>query len=182
MIYTVAGTIRFPFSRLLLTINHQKEMGEIEEEIYMQYGSFRPPFKLNHIEYKRPIFSYEEHLKWIEESQIVISEAGEDIVLLCLMMRKIPIVVPRRQIYGEQVDDHQVEFARKLEEGKKVIVVHDEEQLSMAIREYEERAETCLPSSEGLLAASQSTKLHDELKGILGEKASKSLISIDLAS
>ena len=181
MIYTVAGTIRFPFSRLLLTINHQKEMGEIQEEIYMQYGSFRPPFKLNHIEYKRPIFSYEEHLRWIKDSRIIISEAGEDIVLLCLMMGKIPIVLPRRQIYGEQVDDHQVEFAQKLEEGKKVIVVQDEEQLYKAIREYEERMESCLPSSEGFLAATQSTKLHDELKGLLGQKVSKSLIPIDLA-
>ena len=181
MIYVVAGTVRFPFTRLLCTLNHQKQMGFIQEELSMQYGSFRPPFKLDQVEYKRPIFPYTEHLSLLKEARIVISEAGEDIVLLCLMMGKIPIVVPRRQIYGEQVDDHQVELAQRLEMSNRAIVVYEEEQLPSAIQLYEERANSCLIQQKHSLTV-EEPKLHQELSSLLEEHLSKGLISIDMAT
>ena len=181
MIYVVAGTVRFPFTRLLLTLNHQKQKGLIQEELSMQYGSFRPPFKLDRVAYKRPIFPYTEHLSLLKEARIVISEAGEDIVLLCLMMGKIPIVVPRRQIYGEQVDDHQVELAQRLEMGNRAIVVYEEEHLPEAIQAYEERSNNCLIQQEKSLGI-EEPKLHHELTSLLEKHLSNGLISIDMAS
>jgi UDP-N-acetylglucosamine transferase subunit ALG13 len=49
---------------------------------------------------------------------------------------KVPVVVPRRKKYGEHVDDHQVYFTRKLEEKRKIIAVHDMQELEEKIRNY----------------------------------------------
>lgn len=181
MIYVVAGTVRFPFTRLLCTLNHQKQMGLIQEEVTMQYGSFRPPFKLDQVEYKRPIFPYTEHVTLLKEARIVISEAGEDIVLLCLMMGKVPIVVPRKQIYGEQVDDHQVELAHRLEQSNKAIVVYEEEQLPVTIQTYEERVTNCLVQQEQAFTV-EEPKLQQELRLLLEKNLSNRLISMDMAT
>jgi UDP-N-acetylglucosamine transferase subunit ALG13 len=62
-----------------------------------------------------------EFLKYIEESDIVITHAGIGIIGDCLNLGKIPIVIPRRSSFREHVDDHQVEIVRLLESRRLVL-------------------------------------------------------------
>ena len=180
MIYVVAGNIRFPFSRLLMTMNKEKKSGKIPGELYGQYGSYRPDFKLDAFSYKRPMFPYQEHLNWIKEAEMVVCEAGEDIILLCLMMGKIPIILPRKKSYGEHVDDHQMEFARKLEEWNKAVVVYEADHLISAILEYPEREKLCSAQLDSI-SINTSNNFREELKGILEEELYKDLIAMKIA-
>ncbi|MEM6630060.1 MAG: glycosyltransferase [Bacteroidota bacterium] len=180
MIYVVAGNIRFPFSRLLLSMNKEKNAGNISGELYGQYGSFRPEFKLDAFSFKRPMFPYQEHLTWIKEAEIVVSEAGEDIILLCLMMGKIPIILPRQKSFGEHVDNHQVGFARKLEEWKKAIVVYNEDDLPSAIHTYSEQVKLCSAQLDPI-AVNTANDFRVELKNILEGELYKELITMKIA-
>jgi UDP-N-acetylglucosamine--N-acetylmuramyl-(pentapeptide) pyrophosphoryl-undecaprenol N-acetylglucosamine transferase len=60
-------------------------------------------------------------LSYIQESDIVITHAGIGIIGDCLNLGKMPIVIPRRSIFQEHVDDHQVEIVRLLE-GRKLVL------------------------------------------------------------
>ena len=56
-----------------------------------------------------------------------------------LQMGKVPIVVPRQKKYGEHVNDHQVDFCRKIEERiGNIIVVEDVGKIMEVIENYEE--------------------------------------------
>jgi UDP-N-acetylglucosamine transferase subunit ALG13 len=55
-------------------------------------------------------------LKYIEESDVVITHAGIGIIGDCLNLGKLPIVIPRRSNFYEHVDNHQVEIVRFLED------------------------------------------------------------------
>lgn len=51
-------------------------------------------------------------VKAIAEADVVISHAGAGSLALTLEAGKVPVFVPRRADFGEQIDDHQVELAR----------------------------------------------------------------------
>jgi UDP-N-acetylglucosamine transferase subunit ALG13 len=53
-------------------------------------------------------------INFLKKSSLFISHAGAGSVLDSLSNNKIPIVLPRRLIYKEHVDDHQLEFYKKL--------------------------------------------------------------------
>ncbi|MGI9594966.1 MAG: glycosyltransferase [Acidimicrobiales bacterium] len=48
----------------------------------------------------------------IEQADVVISHAGAGSLSVALQAGRIPVFVPRRAPFGEQIDDHQVELAR----------------------------------------------------------------------
>lgn len=47
-------------------------------------------------------------------SDVVVAHAGTGSALAALAAGRIPVVVPRRRAWAEQVDDHQLELARDL--------------------------------------------------------------------
>lgn len=51
----------------------------------------------------------------MREADVVIAHAGTGSALSALQAGKIPVLVPRRAAYDEQIDDHQIELARWLE-------------------------------------------------------------------
>jgi UDP-N-acetylglucosamine--N-acetylmuramyl-(pentapeptide) pyrophosphoryl-undecaprenol N-acetylglucosamine transferase len=58
----------------------------------------------------------------IASADVVVAHAGTGSALAALDAGRIPVLVPRRQAHGEQIDDHQVELARDLEERGLAIV------------------------------------------------------------
>jgi len=181
MIYVVAGTLRHPFPRLLLSMNRFRHSGVLSDELYGQYGSFRPEFRLDAYAVKQPMFPYAQHIKWIQSADIVVAEAGEDIVLLSLMLGKVPIVLPRRKAEGEHVDDHQCEFAQKLEELHQALVVYAEYELQEVINSYTERVAPCLQRMQELKQGGEP-KLQTELAGVLENELFKGLNTMQMAN
>ena len=80
--------------------------------------------------------------------------AGIGSVLLALAHGKRPIVMARRQALGENVDDHQVAFARRLHEAGLVQAVENAEELARAVSER---------TSHSFEALEENERLPDEL-------------------
>lgn len=70
----------------------------------------------------------------IASSKVLVMHAGAGSVIQALQAGKMPVVMPRRESYGEHVDDHQMEFAEALETAGKVVVARGAEDLKCAIR------------------------------------------------
>lgn len=62
----------------------------------------------------RPSVPSAEMAAAIAESDVVVAHAGTGIALMALENGKFPVLVPRRALYGEHVDDHQLTIALEL--------------------------------------------------------------------
>ena len=134
MIFVTTGTEKFPFNRLLRTIDKAVESGAITDKVFAQTGS--SDYAPRNFPYER-FLDYHEQVKRIGEADIVVSHAGEGSIITCLNLGKVPVVFPRNAAYGEHVDDHQGELARKMGEHDRVIAAYNEEELVEKIRNYE---------------------------------------------
>lgn len=139
MIFVMVGTERFPFDRLLRAIDLGFETGKIHEEIFAQIGS---SVYIPRLFKSCKFLPFNEIVKLIKESDIVVTHAGVGSVLLCLSLNKIPIAFPRFMKYGEHLDDHQLEFATQMETQQKLLVAYDEQNLLDKITNYKSLIES----------------------------------------
>jgi beta-1,4-N-acetylglucosaminyltransferase len=129
MIFLTVGT-QFPFDRLVKAVDEAVEAVGIFDRIYAQIGesSYRP----RNFE---AVPSLEKNLfdKYMSQASRVIGHAGMGTIMRALSNNKPLLVMPRRQIYGEAVNDHQVEIARVLEKFKHVLVAYEREDIPAKI-------------------------------------------------
>lgn len=136
MIFVTVGTHEQAFDRLLKAVDEIAEKGILKEEVIIQtgYSNYIP----KHCTWKK-LFPYEEMVKNVEEARIVITHGGPSSFIMPLQLGKIPIVVPRKRAFHEHVNDHQVEFAKILEERQKnIILLEDITKLESVILNYQE--------------------------------------------
>jgi len=74
----------------------------------------------------------------IKKAHVVICHGGAGTVFLALSLGKIPILIPRDASFGEHVDNHQLEFARKMECVGKAIVAYTERELIVKVNCYDD--------------------------------------------
>ncbi len=135
LIFVTVGTHEQPFNRLIQYIDELKRDSEIDEEVFIQtgYSTYEPKY----CQWSKMI-SYNEMLKKVEEARIVITHGGPASFIMPLQIGKIPIVVPRKQEYGEHINNHQVEFTRKIAKIKGyIIIVENIQILGIVISQYE---------------------------------------------
>ena len=128
MIFVSVGTHEAPFDRMLEAVHAL----ELEEELIVQYGpsSVRSP---------KPGVEEHEYLPFddvvanIRRARAVVMHAGVGSVMISLANGKRPIVLARRHQFGEHVDNHQVELARRMEAGGLVTFVEDGDELAQAL-------------------------------------------------
>ena len=135
MILVSVGSGRFPFDRLLRAIE-QLPPGE---ELIVQHGSssVRPTGAMC-----LDFIPFETMVDYVRDARIVISHAGVGSVLVAFANGKRPLVVPRLSKFGEIVDDHQLEFGRRLAQADLVTLVEDLDELPEAIARYSNGAST----------------------------------------
>lgn len=135
MIFVSVGTHEQPFDRLLRQLDLLKERGQLQEAVFIQsgYSTYQP----QHCDWA-PFCSYQEMVRRTQEAHIVITHGGPSSFMLPIHMGKIPIVVPRQAQYGEHVNDHQLEFCRRVSGEGRIILVEDISGLGDAISSYEE--------------------------------------------
>ncbi len=134
MIFVTVGTWEYQFNRLVKEVDELKERGIIPEDVFIQtgYSTYIPRF----CSYK-DLITYQEMIENIKEASIVIAHGGPGSIMLALQYGKIPIVAPRNNSkYGEHVNDHQIDFARRLEQGNRIIAVYDIGELRAKIKNY----------------------------------------------
>lgn len=166
MIFVTVGTHEQQFNRLVEYIDKLKEKGIIEEEVVIQSGF--STYEPTNCKWSK-LFSYQEMIKYIADARVVITHGGPSSFIMPLQVGKIPIVVPRKKQFEEHVNDHQLEFARAVEERQKnIIVVEHVEELQDIILRYDEIIKMKTSSLE-----SNNAKFNQELEEIVKEMFAK---------
>lgn len=139
MIFVTVGTHEQSFDRLVKEIDLLKEKGIIKEEVYIQtgYSEYIP----KNCQYKSMI-GYDEMVSYVKEARIVITHGGPGSIFLPIQYAKKPIVVPRNPKYNEHVDNHQIDFAKRMYNEKRVDLVLDIKDLEERIVNYKNYTET----------------------------------------
>lgn len=123
MIFVTVGTHEQQFDRLIKKIDQLVAEEIISEKVVQQtgYSTYIPQYT----EY-RNFYDFEamENLK--DNANIVITHGGPSTFMSVLSKGKSPIVVPRQYKYGEHVNDHQLDFAFKVQNaGYPIQIVED---------------------------------------------------------
>lgn len=135
MIFVTVGTHEQQFNRLIQEIDKLSENGIIKEEVIIQTGFSTYICKNCKCE---KIIPYSQVIKYIEEARIIITHGGPATFIMPLQIGKVPVVVPRQKKYGEHVNDHQLEFAKLVEEKQgNIIVIEEVDRLGQAILNYD---------------------------------------------
>jgi len=147
MIFITVGTERFQFDRIIKIIDEAVVTKKMEGEVFGQIGSCA--YKPKSFSYKEFI-SFDEMICNIKRADIVISHAGVGSLLLCANFGKIPILFPRKSALSEHVDDHQEEFAKKMDALGKALIARSAEDLIFDIINYNDltRKKKVLPSGQ----------------------------------
>jgi UDP-N-acetylglucosamine transferase subunit ALG13 len=158
MIFVTVGMSNFRFDRLLGALHQIATQGS---SLVIQTGpsAVCAPGAQCH-EY----LGLEAVISYTQRAECVIAHAGVGSVLLTLSLGKPLIVVPRRKEFGEAIDDHQVIFARRLQDEGLSRMVDDPSRLSDALAEVSSaRAATVIRPTRGL-----SEELGRYLRGRIG--------------
>jgi UDP-N-acetylglucosamine transferase subunit ALG13 len=127
MIFVSVGTNEARFDRLLAGL---AALG-VEEELLVQHGHSVPP------ELDRAVLvdflTFEEMAASIRRARAFVTHAGVGSVMVGLANGKRPVVVPRRKAFGEAVDDHQLQLARRFADAGLVTLVESPEDLAPAL-------------------------------------------------
>lgn len=139
MILVTVGTERFPFDRLLETMEALRPHLN-GEPVFMQTGvsGYRPSYP------HERFIPFAEFSEKIETARIVVGHAGAGTWLMCAASGKLPIMMPRQRRLGEHVDNHQHMLARRMSEHGMILVAETAEEILDHILHYDERAEAAL--------------------------------------
>lgn len=126
----VLGTQKFPMNRLL------KQIDKLTE-ILTEYSFFA---QIGHSDYQPKNYSYVRFLEGsefeakISSCDILITHSGVGTIMTGLRHEKKVIVFPRREEFGEHIDNHQCEIAEAFEKQGYIIVCNQEADLEKTIR------------------------------------------------
>ena len=132
---TVGNSIKgVEFHRLIRMMDEIAE--EMKEEVVAQIGFMEErPKHLWFFSY----LNYTEVLHYFQTATLIIGHCGVGTIINGLAYQKPIILVPRSSAYGEHIDDHQFELARKLRGMEGIFVVENIDALKGTILEVKER-------------------------------------------
>jgi UDP-N-acetylglucosamine transferase subunit ALG13 len=131
MVFVTVGSAQQSFRRLLEAVDQIAGSGGFgQRRVFMQIGH-AGGFTPSHCGY-RPFLSREEFDEMVGEADFTICHGGAT-PLEIIHKNKPAIVMPRRKLYGEIMNDHQVEFVESLAAQGWVIPAMQAEDLPSAI-------------------------------------------------
>ena len=126
MILVATGASQFPFDRLLRAVSSL----DAGERVVVQHGcSAVQPDGAECVDF----LPMPDLAALVREARVVVTHAGVGSILLCLTNGRSPVVVPRLKRFGETVDDHQLECARRFAQAGLVTVLEDPALLADAL-------------------------------------------------
>lgn len=134
MIFVTVGTHEQPFNRLVeymdkWSMNH-------DEEVVIQTGF--STYEPKHCQWSK-LYPYKTMIEMVDKARIVITHGGPSSFIMPLQIGKIPIVVPRKHEFDEHVNDHQVDFCRKVAERQgNIVVVERIDELGDVLNNYDD--------------------------------------------
>jgi beta-1,4-N-acetylglucosaminyltransferase len=109
MILVTVGTHNEGFNRLVQAADEYAAL--TEERVVIQRGvsSYEPQYA-EHFDFTE----FERMKELTEEARVVVTHAAAGAILMGLQMGKSLVLVPRRKMYQEHFDDHQLELTKAL--------------------------------------------------------------------
>lgn len=132
MIFVTLGSQKFQFNRLLKELDRLVEEKKINEEIFAQIGY--SDYKPKNFEYKEFV-DRDEFKEIMDKCDVVIAHGGTGAIITAVKKDKKVIAIPRLAMYGEHVDDHQIQLVDEFRELNLIYPVYDEKELEKAIGE-----------------------------------------------
>jgi len=129
LIFVTVGTPR-DFSRLIKKVDEITK--DLNHEIIVQRGNTR--YKPKNCE-SFTFTSRDKFLNYVKNADIVITHGGVGSIIDSLKYGKPTIVVPRRKMFNEHRNDHQMDITRELENEGKILACYDINDLKKKIRE-----------------------------------------------
>lgn len=126
MIFATVGTSVIPFDRLFAALD---DLPGDEPLVVQQGPSSVCPAEATSLDF----LAFDELVALVRRARVVVTHAGVGTILVALANGKRPVVVPRLHRFGEAVDDHQLDFARRLAGAGLVTLVEDTVDLAAAI-------------------------------------------------
>lgn len=122
MIFVTVGSQKFPFNRLLKSIDECINNGVIPPEVFAQTGvcTYVP----QNFKYKA-FLNRADYALQLQKADMVITHGGTGAIVGALKQGKKVIAMPRLSKYGEHVDDHQVQLLEEFEKEGLVFVCSD---------------------------------------------------------
>lgn len=137
MIFVTVGTHEQPFDRLIQHMDEWSGEGSISTSVVLQTGY--TAYKPRYCKWSQ-FFSYEQMDSYMQSADVVITHGGPSSFLPVIRYGKTPVVVPRQKQFGEHVNNHQLEFAKLIEERfHNIIVVENIEDLKNILLCHMER-------------------------------------------
>ncbi len=133
MIVGLTGT-GLPFDRLVTALaEHARNTGDT---VWVQHGSAAlvPPLS------GASLLPRSELLEKMRSADVIVTHAGCGSIADAFRVGHTPVIVPRRAMHGEHVNDHQLELAEVLSEEGRVVLAEDMGALSDAIGRARARA------------------------------------------
>ncbi len=137
MIYITVGSQKFPFDRLLVTVDELVQEGTIQEEVFAQRGTSN--YIPKHYE-SEPFLDRDKFQEKMLQSDIVITHGGTGAIVGAIKAGKKVIAVPRLAKYGEHVDDHQIQIIEEFTKTNFISSCEDLNQLGIVINEARKKS------------------------------------------
>ncbi len=125
LVLVTVGTDHHPFNRLVDWVDRWLAETTREIRCVVQYGTSRAP---RHAD-GQPKLAHAELQQLIAEAHLAVCHGGPGTIMDCRQVGLTPIVVPRRHDLGEHVDDHQVQFTRRIASSGVIRLAETEAQL-----------------------------------------------------
>lgn len=129
--FVSVGNATQPFYRLLEAV--REHLAILPRPLFIQYGSasdiFGPAYSA------AAFVDMNEFASRVADAELLILHAGAGSIIHAARAGKVPVVMPRRALLGEHVDDHQMEFTQELARTGRIVVCHHASDLPTAVSE-----------------------------------------------
>ena len=138
MIFVTVGTSPYKFTRLfdLIKVLARKMP---HTEFIIQSGQFGYEMDIHPNIRTTNYFSFHKMKDLIKNADFVICHSGMGSILLSLMNKKKPLVIPRLKCYGEHVNDHQVTISKYLASRELVYLLDEYPSLEAAVKRLQNK-------------------------------------------
>ena len=136
MIFVTVGTTKFPFDRLLESVDKAMIDVDSQEKLVIQKGISKYKFKYKNTEVFKEL-AFNRMIDIVKKARVIITHGGPATVFLSLKYGKNkPLVIPRLKKFDEHVDNHQLFFANFLRRKKFGEVITRKNGMQNAIKQY----------------------------------------------
>ena len=160
MIFITLGSQKFQFNRLLKAVDKQVAAGKIKAPIFAQIGvsDYRP----QNFKYK-DFLDRDAFAEWTRKADIVITHGGAGAIMEAVKMGKKVVAVPRLAVFGEHVDDHQLQLIGQFKERNLICACQDCDHIWEAVEEAKRTEYTHYQSNTHRIIASIEKYIYDSV-------------------